>query len=74
MLVLTLAELKEQILKINKTDLVRLDQFVRNLVEEFKEDNPQHYYSVTYYLKNEEKVKENVANWRKQQVKIKKMR
>lgn len=70
---MNLTSIKDDILKLNKTDLVRLSNFVSELVENLKSDNPQHYYSITYYLKNEEKVKENVVNWRKTNT-IKKIR
>ena len=69
---MNLDNIKDEIVKLNKTNLVRLANFVNVLIEDLKSDNPQHYYSITYYLKNEEKVKENVSNWRK--TNLKKMR
>jgi hypothetical protein len=66
---MSLDSIKEEITKLNKTDLVRMANFINTLIENLKADNPQHYYSITYYLKNEEKVKENITNWRKTNIK-----
>lgn len=62
---MNLDNIKDEIIKLNKTDLVRVSIFVNDLIEDLKTDNPQHYYSINYYIKNEQKVKENVTNWRK---------
>jgi hypothetical protein len=59
-----LNNIKEQIKTLNKCDILRLHYHLSDLVENIKENNPNTFYSITYYLKNQDTVKQNVKNWR----------
>ena len=59
-----LNNIKEQIKTLNKCDLLRLHNHLNDTVQTLKDSNPQTFYTTTYYLKNQETVKQNVKNWR----------